>query len=199
MGLLLGLIAAYLLGSIPTAALLARRALGVDLSVMGSGTLGASNLARLHRGLGAAALALDAAKGWAPAALGAALDPGGWSGPALGLAAVAGHCWSAYRWRAARKGGKGVATLLGATLALAHQALPVILGGFALVTWLSGYRAAGTLAAAGLGVAAFALAGAGAPLIGFGLGGLALLAWTHRENLRRMRAGSEERGFFPAR
>lgn len=199
MDLLLGLIAAYLLGSIPTAALLARRALGADLSATGSGTLGASNLARLHPGLGAAALALDMAKGWVPAALGAALDPGGWGGPAFGLAAVVGHCWSAYRLRAARKGGKGVATLLGATLALAPPALPVILGGFALVTWLSGYRAAGTLAAAGLGLGAFLLAGAGPPLLGFGLGGLALLAWTHRENLRRIRAGTEQRGFFPAR
>ncbi|HMA35470.1 MAG TPA: glycerol-3-phosphate acyltransferase, partial [Chloroflexia bacterium] len=115
LGLLVG---AYLLGAVPTSYLLGRWVLGIDLSQEGSGNLGASNLARRSPALGGVALLLDAAKGWLPAAAGLRLAPGAGLAAGLAFAAVVGHCWSIYRWRAPQKGGKGVATLCGALLAL---------------------------------------------------------------------------------
>src|SRR5438874_252312 len=70
---------------------------------------------------------------------------------------------------------------------------------FVLVTALLGYRALGTLAAAGAGLGALALSGAPPALLLFGVGANVLLLLTHRENLIRIRRGHEARGFFPPR
>ena len=106
---------AYLLGSIPFGWLLARAAGLGDIRAIGSGNIGATNVLRTGRkGIAALTLALDAAKG-AVAVLAA------WSlaGPAwalvAGVVAVIGHCTSI--WMRGR-GGKGVATGLGAIAAM---------------------------------------------------------------------------------
>ncbi|HUS16227.1 MAG TPA: glycerol-3-phosphate acyltransferase [Chloroflexia bacterium] len=196
---LLLVLAAYLLGAVPTAYLLGRWRLGVDISREGSGNIGASNVARRSPVLGAVVLLLDATKGAVPTAIGQAMDPGGSLGAVVGLAAAVGHCWSVYRWREARKGGKGIATLGGASLVLAPGLLPICLAAFVAGTRLTGYRALGTLIAATLAVLVLVALAAAPALLAFGGAALLLLIVTHSENLRRIMTGQEERGLFPRR
>jgi glycerol-3-phosphate acyltransferase PlsY len=121
--LLAGLALGYLIGSFPSASVLAR-AMGRDIFRVGSGNMGAMNTARnLGWGAGAAVLALDIAKGslavlLAQALAGAASDSGTarLAMPlAAGVGAVAGHAWSAF---AGLRGGKALATTLGVSLPL---------------------------------------------------------------------------------
>ncbi len=137
--LLAALAGGYLLGAIPTAALIAR-AKGKDVFTLGSGNMGAMNTARnLNIWLGALVLLLDVAKGAAATGVGmlvASLTPesataaatvGAVSAIPLALAAplaagfgaVLGHAWSAF---VRFKGGKALATTLGVSLPLYPQA-----------------------------------------------------------------------------
>jgi len=178
----------YLLGSIPFGLLLTR-AVGIDIRAVGSGNIGTTNVLRTgNKGLAAATLLLDAGKGAAAVLL--ARQFGG-EGAALAAAAAAfvGHCFPA--WLGFR-GGKGVATLLGLTLA----ALPIA-GVAMLVTWLGGAlltrysSVGGMLAALVAPVAALLLGAENWALL---LAALALLLlWQHRDNLARLRAGTESR------
>jgi glycerol-3-phosphate acyltransferase PlsY len=140
---------AYFVGSVPTGVLVAR-ARGVDIQTVGSGNIGATNVARtLGRRAGALVLAIDAAKGALPAGVALWLSARGTVDPfvvaAAGVAAVAGHCfpvWLGFR------GGKGVATSLGVLVVL-----DPIATGIAAALWLALYAAfrvasIGSLAAA---------------------------------------------------
>jgi glycerol-3-phosphate acyltransferase PlsY len=187
--LLAALLGGYLLGSIPFGLLLARMSGVGDLRTIGSGNIGATNVLRTgRRGLAAATLLLDAGKGFLAVVLARHLG-----GEAAALAAAAGAVlghvfppWLGFR------GGKGVATLLGATFALlpaAGLAFAVAWLGVALLTRISsaGGMAGGFAASA----AAIVL---GLPMTGAVLGALALfILWTHRANIARIRAGTEPR------
>jgi glycerol-3-phosphate acyltransferase PlsY len=110
--------AAYLCGSIPFGLFIARATTGQDVRTVGSGNIGATNVARAAgRAAAAATLALDALKGFLPVMLAPRLPP--WLPAACAVAAVAGHCFPI--WLRLR-GGKGVATGLGVSLALAPWA-----------------------------------------------------------------------------
>lgn len=130
-----GLLVSYLVGAIPFGLVLGFLVGGLDIRKQGSGNIGATNVGRaLGRPWAIAAFLLDAAKGWAPAVFLPALVGGAGGESEWGLrvlyalAAVVGHCWPVYlRFR----GGKGVATLAGAVIALDPL---VFLGGGAL--WL---------------------------------------------------------------
>lgn len=110
------LVGAYLLGAIPFGLLVARRAAHVDVRTVGSGNIGATNVARAAgKKVAAVVLLLDMAKGFAPALVARLLLPEPWWSGAVGFAAFVGHCFPIYlRFR----GGKGVATALGVSLAL---------------------------------------------------------------------------------
>ena len=127
--LLLAAALGYLLGSIPFGLLLTRVAGLGDIRNVGSGNIGATNVLRTGRkGLAAATLALDGAKGAAAIALLGAFC-GRDAGLVAGMAAVLGHnfpVWLRF------KGGKGVATTLGVVLVAAW---PV--GVIAIVVWLA--------------------------------------------------------------
>lgn len=130
----IALLVAYLLGSIPFGLALGFLVGGVDIRKQGSGNIGATNVGRaLGRPWAITAFFLDCAKGWAPAYFFPHwLEPAGesfWGLRALcGFAAVCGHVWPLYlRFR----GGKGVATLCGAVVAVDPV---VFLGGGAV--WL---------------------------------------------------------------
>jgi acyl phosphate:glycerol-3-phosphate acyltransferase len=114
------IVASYVLGSIPFGLLVVRAASGKDVRAVGSGNIGATNVARAAgRSAAATTLALDALKGFAPAFLAARELPAPWAPAACGIAAVLGHCYPVWlRFR----GGKGVATGLGVALALAPWA-----------------------------------------------------------------------------
>lgn len=178
----------YLLGSFPFGLLLTRM-VGVDIRTIGSGNIGTTNVLRTgNKGLAAATLLLDAGKG-AAAVLLASSFAGAGAGMLAGLAAFAGHLWPV--WLGFR-GGKGVATLLGVALA----AVPLA-GLAALVTWLMGalltrYSSVGGMAAAlAAPLAALAL---GKSHSAATLGVMALLLiWKHRDNIGRLRAGTESR------
>ena len=180
--------AGYLLGSIPFGLLLTR-AIGVDIRTVGSGNIGTTNVLRTgNKGLAAATLLLDAGKG-AAAVLLARHFAGVESGMLAGVAAFLGHCFSVWL---KFNGGKGVATLLGVTLA----AVPLA-GLAALLAWVFGaaltrFSSVGGLAAAAVApVAALAL---GSPHSAIALLVMAaVLCWKHRDNIARLRAGTESR------
>jgi glycerol-3-phosphate acyltransferase PlsY len=189
----LGLLAAYLLGSIP-AAHLAGRARGVDLRQHGSGNLGATNALRvLGWKVGLPVFLFDAFKGFAPAFWFPRLfaAPGHWA-LASGLAAFVGHVRPVFLLGRGGGGGKGVATAAGVFLGLAPAATGVALLVFALVLWASGFVSLGSLCAAVALVVALAVTvGARAP--GFALGAAvgAFVFWSHRANIGRLRRGEE--------
>ena len=182
------LVIGYLLGSIPFGLLLTRAFGAGDLRSIGSGNIGATNVLRTGRkGLAAATLILDAAKG------AVAVFAASWIGPdyALmgGLAAFVGHCYPV--WLGFR-GGKGVATMLGIALAVAWPVGLVFalvwLGALALFRYSS---VGGILAAVSAPVTAIVLGEIGPAVLFTALALLVL--WKHRGNLQRLFAGTEPR------
>lgn len=181
MALLLG----YLLGSVPFGLLLTRATGAGDLRAIGSGNIGATNVLRTGRkGLAAATLLLDVAKGFAAVRLALLLG-----GPdpemMMRLAAIGafiGHCyplWLKFR------GGKGVATLLGIALAFGWiYGLVFALVWLAMVALFRFSSLGGMSAAVALPVAAFLRADA---MLLFLFAALALLVlWKHRGNIARL-------------
>lgn len=182
-------VAGYLLGSIPAGIILARVFGLGDLRRIGSGNIGATNVLRTgNKRAAALTLLIDGGKGAVAVLLARWL--GGEDGAQIaGLAAFLGHCfpvWLGFR------GGKGVATFFGITLALAW---PVGLA--AAATWLAvaaltRFSSLAALMAAGFMPIWAVLLGRGELfLIGIVLG--LLIYWRHWANIRRLRAGTETR------
>ena len=185
----LTVVVAYFVGAIPFGVLVSRAFYHTDLRAQGSGNIGAANALRTLGKRGAAAvLILDALKGYAPALAAGAL--GGTLPAALAaFAAVLGHCYSPFL---GFKGGKGVATFFGTLFALWWPAA----AGFAIV-WLaavtaSGYSSVGSMlgALASAGVLWYGLGRIG---LLYGLVSALLVIYKHRENIARLRAGTENR------
>ncbi|MEE9404728.1 MAG: glycerol-3-phosphate 1-O-acyltransferase PlsY [Algisphaera sp.] len=210
---LFGLLAAFLSGSIPFAVLIGH-AKGINIRQHGSGNPGATNLGRaVGKKWGLFCFVLDVLKGLLPVLLfGRLIELGVSASPAMqwvsvAVAAVAGHIFSPWL---GFKGGKGVATGLGATLGL----FPIVTlpGGIAFALWyavakLSGYVGlASVIAAASLPVSTFFNAqrlGLTAPqttvftLLTATLA--ALVIFRHRGNLARLRAGIEPKAQWTQR
>jgi glycerol-3-phosphate acyltransferase PlsY len=124
------LIGAYLLGSVPTAYLVARWRRGIDIRRFGSGNIGASNvLAAGSRWTSLIVIGFDFLKGAAPVALARAINMPVYQQVAVGMAAICGHNWTVFlRF----SGGRGVLTTLGVVFALAPWlALALLLINFA--------------------------------------------------------------------
>jgi len=184
------LVATFLLGSIPTGLLLARR-FGVDLRAVGSGNIGSANAARaLGKRWGAVVLVLDAGKGALPVMLAASWFPP-MQASLVGVVAVLGQIFSVFL---KGRGGKGVATSLGAGLALAP--IPALCGAgmFVLLYGFTRIAAVGSLG----GILTFPLfiwvLGQGAPPTYCFAGVVAVVVTIrHKDNLRRLLAGMENR------
>ncbi len=179
----------YLLGSIPFGLLLTRLAGHGDIRAIGSGNIGATNVLRTgNKGLAAATLLLDLLKGTA------AVFAGWWLGGSdaallAGVAAFLGHLFPVWlRFN----GGKGVATYIGTTLGLVWQAVPVFAVVWLLVALTTRYSSLAALVASlATAVAVFLLA---TPLVGIVFAAMtALVFYRHRENIARLRAGTESR------
>jgi acyl phosphate:glycerol-3-phosphate acyltransferase len=121
----------YLLGSIPFGYLLVHIFHGKDIRQTGSGNIGATNVARTSRWLGAVTLILDALKGVAAVMITRALFPSQIILPSLaGFMAIAGHVFPVWlRFR----GGKGVATGLGSFVVLVPKTILVMIGIFVAI------------------------------------------------------------------
>ena len=185
---------AYLSGAVPYGLVVARLR-GVDLRATGSGNIGATNAARaLGKPLGALVLLLDAAKGFVPAllarqAVGCCLT-GQWVTAGVGLAAILGHLFPI--WLRGR-GGKGVATAAGVFLALAPAAAGLAVAVYAVVLAATRLSALGSLVAATALVGLVPVLGAPRPTVVLGAVAWLLIVWRHRENLARLRQGTEAR------
>ena len=179
----------YLLGSIPFGLLLTRLAGLGDVRAIGSGNIGATNVLRTGRkGLAAATLLLDAAKGAAAVLIVQALWPDmGQLMPLAGLSAFLGHLfplWLGFR------GGKGVATLIGVVAALVWPAALVVAAVWILALLLTRYSSVGGMAAAvsaPIAAALFDRVDMAILFAGFAL----LILWKHRANLGRLFRGTE--------
>jgi glycerol-3-phosphate acyltransferase PlsY len=193
----------YLLGSIIGSLAVARLTGGVDIRTLGSGNAGATNALRTQgKTVGLTVLLIDLAKGWiatgviAPLAMPSGVLPpaatglASWSAPVCGIAVMLGHIyplWYGFR------GGKGVATLLGAVLGInARLLLPMLLTWLAAVIAFGYVGLASVLAAVALAVAV-ALRSPPGPLLAFGILAALLILYTHRSNIARMRQGTESR------
>jgi glycerol-3-phosphate acyltransferase PlsY len=187
--MILALLAGYAAGSIPFAWLVARAWGGIDIRRHGSGNPGATNVWRvLGPGPGAAALLLDAAKGYVPVAW--ALGASEAAGVAAAVGAVAGHAFPVFL---GLRGGKGVATGAGAFLALAPAETALAAAGFGIVFGATGVVSAGSIAAAAtLGVTAAVRRGLDPTPVAVAAGALAALVIArHAPNIRRLLDGTE--------
>jgi len=181
-------LAAFAIGSIPFGYLIGRFFYGTDIRAQGSGNIGAMNALRTigKRG-GVAVLLLDALKGFVPVFL-AVRYGGAVAGSIVAAAAVLGHCYSPWLgWR----GGKGVATSFGAIFGLSWAAGLAAVGGWIAGALLTQYSSVGSML--GSAVAPFALwAFTRSPAETlYGAAAAIFIAYTHRENLVRLRAGTE--------
>ena len=181
-------VAGYLVGAVPTGLVFGKLA-GVDPRLVGSGRVGATNT---YRALGLpasiAVAAIDAGKGAVMAYLGLRYAAGELGLAAVVLATVLGQVYSVFLLA---QGGRGVATTIGAALVLWPLALvPAVVIG--IVTGLrTRIVSTGSLVAAvALPVfVALVTERLGASLLALVLG--ALIWWSHRDNLHRLRSGSE--------
>ena len=180
-------VAAYMLGTFPTALLVTRRR-GVDPTQAGSGNPGATNVLRTAgRGAGAATLVGDLAKGALAAGIGWAVGGHG-LGVACGVAAVVGHVLPVTR---GFHGGKGVATGAGMAVVLYPVALVIAGVGFAVATGVSRTVSLGSIVAAALLPIAAALLGAPGREVAALTVCAALIIARHRDNITRLVHGDE--------
>ena len=202
---------AYLLGSIPFGYILVRVFTGADVRAQGSGNIGATNVARTgKKGLAIATLVLDALKGmlavwiafeielWILHGAGGTLAdlrpvPNYLLASIAALFAILGHMYPVWL---KFKGGKGVATGLGVFLALAPKAILIVLVFFLVIVAITRYVSLGSIIAAAVFPFAFYYMHPqhSTPLIMFMISGVSLLIiWKHRENIRRLVAGNENK------
>ncbi len=192
---LVGVVMAYLLGSIP-AAYIAGRLRGIDLRDHGSGNLGATNVFRvLGARIGAIVMAFDLAKGalpvyFLPGLTGVELR--GWWAIGYGIAAILGHVRPIYlMWKG---GGKGVATSAGVFLALTPIATSITTAIWIAVLLASGYVSLASLVAAlVLPLGVLLIEGIDSPLFYVAVVVAVFVVWTHRANIGRLRRGEESR------
>ena len=178
------------MGAIPVGYVVAR-ILGVDIRGRGSGNIGATNVLRTAGWAPAlTTLAGDIVKGYAATWLGSQAGPGpGWGG-AGALLAVIGNCWPVFL---GFRGGKGVATGLGAFLRITPWAVvPAAAVWLILVGSLRFVSLASICAVIGLPLAILAL-GYPPVLAVAGLAIAAIIVARHHENIRRLLAGTENR------
>lgn len=188
--IILLIVFAYVIGSVPSGYLLGKLR-GVDVRAVGSGNVGATNVARaVGKSQGFITLIADAAKGYLPVLAALQLGQDSLTIALTAIAAFLGHLYPLFL---KFQGGKGVATGFGALLALAPMAALVLVVVFALVAGATRIVSLGSLATA-----------AAAPLslwlfhqppvvvaMGFVLGAMVVIR--HRGNIQRLLAGTEPR------
>jgi len=199
MAVLIAMLIAYVVGSIPTAVWVGKRFYGKDVRQHGSGNAGATNTFRVLGGKAAVPVLLfDVFKGWAPVFfLAPWVSKGESADPALfqlliGGAALLGHVFPVF---ARFKGGKGIATSLGIVLAIHLHAALSCLGIFVLVFWVTKYVSLGSMVAALCFplLLWFLFKESSEILLGFSIAFAAFIILTHRKNIGRLLKGNESK------
>lgn len=188
---LAALLCSYALGSMPTGLWLGLWLRGVDIRAHGSRNIGATNTLRvLGKGLGALALLGDMAKGLAAVLLFARLGDWAYLPLVCGLAAILGHSFSLFlRFR----GGKGVATSTGVYIALAPWPTLIAAVFFGIVAATTHMVSAASITAAIVLTLCLFLFPASWPLRLITLLIAVLVIVKHRENIKRILRGEENR------
>jgi len=208
------IVIAYLLGSIPFGYLIVRATQGADVRETGSGGTGATNVSRrAGKRAGVLTLLLDALKGAAAVTIakmilglpifgegalaGSSNENTYWWVAAAAIAVIVGHIFPVWlRFH----GGKGVATGVGVFLMLTPLAVAIAGLIFVLVVWRTRYVSLGSILAA-LSIPLFVLLGnvfvqpvaAFMPIMSAAMAGAMLIVFAHRENLRRLKTGTENK------
>ncbi|HVC28251.1 MAG TPA: glycerol-3-phosphate 1-O-acyltransferase PlsY [Gammaproteobacteria bacterium] len=199
--LIIRIFIAYVLGSLIGSLIVGKFYGGVDIRKGGSGNAGSTNALRTQGKVFALwVMVIDVGKGvlaagvlpFLPWMQGSSVSPG-WIAALCGAAAVVGHVFPVFfRFH----GGKGAATFLGVLLMLSWPALLLALVVWGLVLMLSGYVSLATILAA-CSVPVYALLAPGdgftSPLFWFGVAMALFIVFTHRSNIRRLKAGTENR------
>ena len=211
--LLLGLIVAYLLGSIPSAVWIGKSFFKTDVRKEGSHNAGATNTIRVLGLLpGLVVLALDVAIGWIAVYLsanvfGSFLKDWGWINDfsyyslAVAIVVVVGHALPVF---AGFKGGKGVATMLGAVIGLFNNIIPFVLAVFILTFVLTKYISVSSMAAAVSFPVLYLTSKLWLPkheditlsMAIFSVIVALFILWTHRKNIKRLRNHQEPKFKF---
>ena len=200
---ILEIVAAYLLGSIPSAVWVGKILYGIDVRQHGSGNAGATNVIRvLGYKAGIPVMIFDVFKGWLAVQLAIWLPVPGQSSEILvyvcigmALAAVLGHVFPVY---AGFKGGKGVGTIAGAGIALFPLAILLVLIVFILILAISHYVSLSSIVASlAFPVVVWFIIGERHPgLVGLSLLVAVFIPVTHRKNIIRLIKGEERKFDF---
>ena len=201
--IILEILAAYLLGSIPTAVWVGRMLYGIDIRQHGSGNAGATNVIRvLGYKAGIPVLLVDVFKGWLAVELAVWLPIHGQSSEMLtyicigmALAAVLGHVFPVY---AGFKGGKGVGTVAGAGLALFPLAILLVLAVFIMVLVATHFVSLSSIIASlAFPLVVWFVLGVRHPgLVGLSLLIAVFIPVTHSKNIKRLLSGEERKFDF---
>ena len=183
---ILALVFGYLLGSVPFGLLFTRMAGLGDVRSIGSGNIGATNVLRTgNKALAAATLLGDALKGAAAVWMAAAFSPA--LGLVAGFGAFLGHLfpvWLGFR------GGKGIATYVGVTLAVSLWGLLAFAVSWLVTAYLGRFSSLAALVATVVTPVAVWASGASAGAVLLAL--MSAISWfMHRANISRLAAGTE--------
>jgi len=188
---LIAVLVAILVGGIPFGLVIVKLKSGKDVRESGSGNIGATNVLRTSgTAAGLITLLLDAAKGLFAVWLADTLTHGDlfWMS-ATALAALLGHAFSPYL---KFKGGKAVATFLGAFGYLTPIPVLIVTLIFILVVAMTRYLSLGSITGAALfPFACFVILHPEWPVLVAALGAALLILWRHSGNIERIRAGNE--------
>jgi glycerol-3-phosphate acyltransferase PlsY len=178
----------YLLGAMPFGLLISRTCCGIDPREQGSGNIGATNVGRLcGTKYGALTLALDMLKGFLPVALAASFSESYFFLTLVATAAVSGHMFSIFLHG---KGGKGVATWVGAFVAISTSGTILCGLGFLAALYFYNFVSLASLVMVALMPVVLLFQGLfGAIPLALVL--MALIFWKHSANIQRLMAGEE--------
>lgn len=181
-------VAAFLIGSIPFGYVIGRLFYRTDIRTQGSGNIGAMNALRTMGKSGAVAvLLLDALKGFVPTLL-ALIFLGQICAAIVAAGAILGHCYSPWlKW----KGGKGVATSFGAIFALSWKAGLIAVAGWIAGAAVTHYSSVGSMLGSVLAPIALWFFTGSISETAYGVFAAILIVVKHRDNIGRIRAGTE--------
>lgn len=192
------IVLSYLAGSFPTALIMGYILKGVDIRILGSGNMGATNVFRqLGVAAGIVTLLLDMFKGFASAYWISRLGSGDPMGLMIlaGVSAILGHTFTVF---GGFRGGKGVATATGMALAIAPVIVLICALVFILTFLLTGYISVASM----LAVSLFGIIHIVLYFLGYDISRWLLIfsiiipffiVWTHRSNVKKLRRGEEGR------